>query len=197
MYNVYNFFPTQVYRSELPGWVNQTNLLTQKYFDEVYIEQKDNKVIQTYDLSSIIELFFIKDHFYKESLHFLDMQGYQTCGHLFFVRDLWGQEFKDGGYNLPHVHPGCQVSGLYFFSISEEKNSKIEINLHDTRVTKSMVELPLKQTDRLLPASNNILLDAPLNGTFLLFNSWLTHSIAVRNTTVKFLHFNLDYENKR
>jgi uncharacterized protein (TIGR02466 family) len=197
MYNVYNFFPTQVYRSELPGWVNQTNLLTQKYYNEAYLEQRNNRVIQTYDLSSETELDFIRDHFYKESLHFLDMQGYQTCSHLFFVREMWGQEFNDGGSNFPHVHPGCQTSGLYFFDIKPADNIRVEINLYDTRVSKSMVELPLKNTDSLLSATNTVLLDAPLNGTFLIFNSWLTHSITVVNTVVKFLHFNLGYEFKK
>lgn len=192
----HSYFPTDVYRNELPGWVAPTERASSKYFADA----SDNvSVFQTANMVGDKELFFIEEYFLKESVYILDKQGYDLEGYNFYVREMWGQLFNYGGFNWPHVHPGSLISGLYFFDVPGHTNAYSDVALQDSRISKSMTELRLKNSPNIEYATPLININKVLKGTFLFFNSWLTHHLTpnLSNTSLKFLHFNLYYENKR
>lgn len=195
MWTTYSFFPTDVYRNELPGWTSLTEKNTLKYFDE---SPANAAVFQTANLTGDKDLAYIEDYFLKESLYILDRQGYDLSSYNFYVGEMWGQLFNYGGYNFPHVHPGSIISGLYFFSVPESE-TRSDIIIHDSRLNKTMADLRIKNTTDLLYSTTSISLTKVIPGTFLIFNSWLTHNLTsnLSSKSLKFLHFNLYYENKR
>lgn len=191
---VNNVFPTQVYYRELPGWVNIVKNFVYGFIEAEKGRQK-GRVIQTPDLTRIDELSFLKDFFIKESTHILFGQGYNTDLYNFYVKDMWAQEFREGGYNWPHVHSSCAMVGLYFFQV---ENCTPQLCLHDPRPGKTASDLEFREPEFSsfnMPILCNMNLKA---GTFVFLNSWLTHSVALpqASSPLKFIHFNLSCERK-
>lgn len=189
MLESYDFFPTQVFRYELPGWIDHVDEVTGEYYRE---SGKDNSpVIQTRDLTNNKSLLLVHDFFLEQAKKILLKQGYALENYKFFVKDLWAQLFNSGGFNLPHLHPNSQISGLYFFNVPDDDNS-LSVFIKDPRPAKISIDLA-QRVDNLYPATALIRINTPKKGTFLLFNSWLEHYVMVDKTNqpVKFLHFNL------
>lgn len=201
MLEVFSFFPTLVYRNELPGWVKDVDKYTQKYFEDVKEKneeyEKSECVVQTYNMVDDLNLAFVKNYFLQESKYILSEQGYLIDNYNLYVQDMWGQEFRQTGFNWPHVHSNCHISGLYFFNVPEDTS---ELMFGDPRPGKLMSDLDHKNCpDTLYPATPSITLNKIKTGTFVLFNAWLTHNLTLSNTDrpLKFLHFNLACEKKR
>lgn len=195
---VHSFFPTLVYRNELPGWANDTNAHTEKYFSAIKKEfNGSNPVVQTRELNGVVELEYIKKYFLDESVHALKKQGYATDNYIFNV-SLWGQEYNNLGFNIPHVHSNYQISGLYFFAV-HDCDCGSDVLLYDPRYSKLVLDLDIQATEELTPSTPIVKLNKVLTGTFLMFNSWLMHSITENRSgyPIKFLHFNLSCERKK
>lgn len=195
MLNVNDIFPTKVYHKEMPGWVDKVKDLTLGFLDSEKQRQSD-KVIQTRNLTHVSELDFLKNYFIKESVHILFGQGYNTDLYNFYARDMWAQEFTEGGFNWPHIHPGSVMVGLYFYQV---KQCTPCLNLHDPRPGKTVGDLEFRESEysgnnQPILSNNNL-----KEGDFVFLNSWLTHSITLPQAegTFKFMHFNLSCERKR
>lgn len=187
MRNVYSFFPTLVYRNELPGWVKKIEAVVA---GKLKNRDAKSKVVQSENLILNQNLEFFNSFILKEAVYALSEQGYDVQKYDFFVSEIWGQMFTPGGLNFPHVHPGCQISGLYFFEVSDEG---VEIYLHDPRSNKLMTDLVEVQSKSILASSTQVVLTPPVEGTLLMYNSWLSHNVVNNSAAqnVKFLHFNI------
>lgn len=192
MRNVLSFFPTQVVRNELPGWVDKTKEVIEKKFQKNLFTQPGH-VLQTENILDENELNFLYDYVLEEARYFLSEQGYIVSKVNFYIKELWGQLFRPGGFNYPHIHPRCQISGLYFLSVP---TGTFDVFINDPRQGKLMCDLDVNDTEILKPASSIVRLNEVQPGTFLMYNSWLTHSINNSDSekNAYFLHYNIACE---
>jgi uncharacterized protein (TIGR02466 family) len=190
MHNVINLFPTTIWQSELPGWVDKIKEVSLSYYEETLKNQEENIVIQTRNLNNDVSIEFFKKFLEQEAVYFLKSQGYDVNGVELYLRDFWFQQFKKFGRNVSHVHSNCQVSGLYFLN---DPNNYFRVVFKDPRNGKVVCDLPVVSADEILPASPEIFFTGMKEGTLILFNSWLTHSIEAGDliTPVDFAHFNV------
>lgn len=189
MREVTKYFSTLLYRNELPGWIKKIDEITQDITFENY--EENSLVLQTRNMINNEKLDFFISYIKGEAENILKTQGYNTNDYSFHVNNLWMQIFLPKGFNLPHVHSGCQMSGLYFFDIPDK--DVIDLIIHDPRPGKLTSELTPYEDGKLKDSTSIICIDPPTSGTLLMFNSWLSHNLINNSNShrVKFLHFNI------
>jgi uncharacterized protein (TIGR02466 family) len=136
------------------------------------------------------ELNGFKTFIKNTSYNILTNQGYDLSGYKLYFKDLWVQEFPraGGGEHYPHVHESSHISGFYFLKCSPKTSIPI---FHDPRPTKWITELPIKKES--VQYAYNTFSYPVLPGTFLFFNSYLTHQYALDAgiDPFRFVHFNI------
>jgi len=188
------YFPTLVYREECPQWVNEITSKIAPYFaaEQVGCE---NLVKQTQ--SPIYDEQFVdfKNSFLQAAVGVLGEQGYFVDKYDFFVNGMWGQEICPTGGHGFHVHPNTQVCGLYFLETPEKGSYPI---FKDPRTLKTGLDLWQQDFSVLSNASQEVHFTDVRPGTFLLFNSWLSHAISTNlsDHNTKFIHFTVAQKEK-
>jgi len=189
----YSYFPSIVYREEIPDLVGKSLEKTAKYYEEVCESQKDWAVAQTNNMVFDADLKYLADLFRSKAVEILNNQGYNLETFKPRVSAMWGQKFYKGGGNLPHVHPNSYICGVYFLDCPPTGAYPI---FEDPRPAKIMSDLPMASTIEIKPCTPSIHFDNVIAGTFLFFNSWLTHRVS-QNMNVQptqLIHFILTSE---
>ena len=195
----FSFFSTDIYVEEDFSCLDNLNNLCDKYIEQAIKKNRKN-IINGNDFgfthssisltNDINFLEFIK-FICKKSYLILDRQGYNLIDHSLLVVDLWVQEFSKngGGHHNPHTHSNSHISGFYFLKCSEKTSYPI---FHDPRPSKLMIQLPEKNKEVINDSSEQISFK-PKPGTFIFFNSYLSHEYAIDHgkEPFRFIHFNI------
>jgi len=204
--NINNLFVSPVYDILVPIWVNKLNNICDKYIEEAKknnqpiinernkLIEKDLKDFKIVHHSNYIgndpELNEFKAFVKDTSYNILTEQGYDLAGHKLYFKDLWVQEFPKagGGYHFPHIHDNSHISGFYFLKCSPKTSLPV---FHDPRPAKWITELPIKNES--VPYAYNRFSYPVLPGTFVFFNSYLTHQYTLDPgiEPCRFVHFNV------
>ena len=89
-----------------------------------------------------------------------------------FILWGWAVSYKGGHTQGLHVHPGANVSGVYYVSAPPaalEPGEAGKISFYDPRPRATMAQLPFQATRHRV---------APIPGDMYLFPSWLEHSVS-------------------
>ena len=85
----------------------------------------------------------------------------------------WGVILRQGNWQGHHVHPGANISGVYYIEAPaitlEDGCDDGKISFFDPRARANMVQLPTQKTRHM---------EAPVPGEIVVFPSWLEHSVA-------------------
>lgn len=191
------YFPSIIYRDEKPEWIQKLSDLTLKYFQKQSDKFPNSSFIQTEDMSSDNEFFFLKNYLLETSREILQQQGYLMNKYDLYVSSLWGQSLnKDSGTNV-HIHKNSQISGWFF--LNAEINGSYPI-YHDTRLNKQMVELDWDENNTKVSIATSWIHFKNMNpGTIMFSNSWIEHGLSVNksNNTCKSIHFVISHTEKK
>jgi uncharacterized protein (TIGR02466 family) len=89
-----------------------------------------------------------------------------------FIMWGWAVAYRAGHTQGLHVHPGANVSGVYYVTAPPaalEPGDAGKISFYDPRPRATMVQLPFQATRHRI---------APIPGDMYLFPSWLEHSVS-------------------
>ena len=189
--NEFHYFPSAIYREEIPNWAALGLNLCANYFTQA---GNTTPMCQTAGFDNDPNFSFLVDHVANRSFEILRGQGYAVDGYEAFVQ-MWAQNIEDGGGHHIHVHKNSQISG--FFVLQAEEGSTYPI-FEDPRPAKLMVELDMANTSELTTGSSSVHFNNLLPGTLILFNSWLPHHFVStgKNKPCKFIHFIIDLKGK-
>lgn len=184
----YDYYPSAIYREEIPDWVENTLKIGRKYFEQGKDCQNNSVVVQTEAMTKDPDLEFLRSYFRDKGVSILKEQGYLTDRYEFFVKGMWGQEFACTGSNILHTHSDSQISGFYFLETPEGGSYPI---FDDPRAGKKMTDLESAFTEQITMATPLIHFNNVMAGTMMFFNSWLPHMIAKNSAedNTKFIHF--------
>lgn len=187
----YAYFPSVIYRKEFPEFIQESLATAEDSY--AFVEQTNeftDKLVQTGDISADPRLVILISQILKESKEILDSQGYLVDEANFYVADIWAQKFGHSANNLQHVHPNRVLSGFYFLEVPKNSGHPL---FFDPRPGKVMSDFPLKPGNQVSIATPTIAFDNVINGTMLIFNSWLPHLITYHYSydPLKFIHFNI------
>jgi len=93
------------------------------------------------------------------------------------IGSAWANVNNRTHMNTPHLHPGVQVSGVYYVDDGGDRSGGIR--LIDPRPQASMIPVPAKWTRG---TGEHIQLQA-VPGMFVLFPAWLQHYVVAHNGT--------------
>jgi len=188
----YAYFSSNVYRDEYPDWVEYTNQVTQKYYDNT---QSNSPLIQTGQMKNDPDLKFLVDYLVQASDAILRDQGYDMNKYELYVSDLWGQGVHcHAGTNI-HVHKNSQICGWFFLETPEKGSYPV---FHDPRMNKQMVELDYVHGPKLTNANTSVHFNNLKPGTILMTNSWIQHQLT-ENTSqeqTKSIHFIISHRER-
>jgi len=128
----------------------------------------------------------------QESFSMLSEQGYNMQNVQARVSEFWGQEFRNTGQHIEHVHAGSQITGFYFVEVPP--NSAMPM-VFDPRHGKRQINLPQADMDQVTYASEQVYMGvAP--GDLILMNAWLPHGFTRHQSDqpFRFIHFNVVIE---
>jgi uncharacterized protein (TIGR02466 family) len=187
----YVYFPSFIYRKEIPEWVEETLKHVEKHYMEAQkYTKEDSVVVQTMHMAKDPELTYLTSYFRDMGVSILKGQGYLTDDHEFYISGMWGQELKCNGGHTSHVHGDSQISGFYFLETPKGGSYPI---FEDPRAGKLMTDLFSAQSNEVTPATQRVHFDNVIPGTMMMFNSWLPHSLmqSTVDAPTKFVHFTL------
>jgi uncharacterized protein (TIGR02466 family) len=197
--NEFHYFSSPVYREELPDWVDLVSGGMQKHFNstQAYLSENDESypVLQTANAIDDCDLTFIKNYFHSKAVEILKAQGFLLDDFEFYVSEMWGQQITKFGFHEPHVHPNTQICGLYFLSTPPKGSFPI---FSDPRPGKLMCNYQTPDDKNIYIGTPKIFFENVMPGTFMLFNAWLPHQLAISQTVepTKFVHFMLSHKLK-
>jgi uncharacterized protein (TIGR02466 family) len=189
--NEFHYFPSAVYREEIPDWTALGLDLCTKYF----MQAGDTlPMCQTVGFNNDPRFSFLVDHVANRSIDILRGQGYAVDAHEAYVQ-MWAQSIGDGGGHVVHVHKNSQISG--FFMLQAEEGSAYPI-FEDPRPAKLMVEMDMANQSELSVGSSSVHFNNLIPGTLMLFNSWLPHRFVSTGNgkSCRFIHFVVNLKGK-
>ena len=201
MISCWNYFPTQIFRDEVPQLVDRVLETFDEMFDNT--EQGYSAIplaLNSRCMTGSSQLMSyqrpITDYIRDTSISILKSQGYDTYSHDIYIESLWAQILPTGAYHSSHIHSNSVLSGVYMLTGSEETSSHILFD--DARAGKAMSDMPLTSYDNILPATSQVVFKDLLPGSILFFNSFTPHSFTPNysSKSVKFLHFCINFKKK-
>ena len=166
------FFPTTIYGKDIqldnetlsnhiihwskqdPG-VKKTNMNGWHSKPEMHLKSEYQQLVQ--------ELYKMQEEIYQEE--WLDRKPK--------LGNMWANINYPGGYNIPHVHPNCLFSGVYY--VKANKNSGVFV-ANDPRPGIQTI-MPIRKSGR--PSKHlwrEVHLE-PVPGRIIMFPAWLWHCV--------------------
>lgn len=189
------YFSSPIYRLEVPNWIQRISERCEALYEKQINFCKQNNIgtdlIQTSSIHQDPCIKPFSDFVLGQSVLVLEKQGYDTNRYNIYFDALWAQRLEVGASHNVHVHPQTILSGFYILDTQQNENSSYPI-FADPRPGKLMCDLFFSRNG---PELNTI---APyihfnnlLNGTLMIFNSWVPHIITPNNSSkpFKFIHF--------
>lgn len=92
------------------------------------------------------------------------------------VPDCWANINAPGSYNRKHTHANSMISGVYYPRVPENSG---QIVFTDPRIQAHVITLPVTRKTAL---TSRHIKRTPQAGEFILFPSWLEHSVDVNSS---------------
>ena len=189
----FNYFPSTVYAIKKPEFLESVRQITQEYLKRSKEKKcKSNQMtIMTADYSGEPLVAEFCQYVSQTVWNILDSQGYSMNNLVTFFMEMWTQEHNFQSNMEQHVHGnGAQISVFYFLDVPKEGCKMI---IYDPRPAKVIINLPVKEKNEVLPASQNVVF-TPEAGTMIFTPAWLPHSFTRnlnKKESMRFVHMNL------
>jgi len=206
----FSLFDTILYKAEVPEYLKNKDFMSvcDEYTDQAIsnakklIDERNKKFkmdAKDHGMSYHSSAEMYKDERFSNfellirntAKNILENQGFDLSNHSIDYTEMWIQKFayEGGGHQDTHVHWDNHISGFYFVECSDRTSKPV---FHDPRPGRMMLNLPIKNHNKLCPAMERQIISVK-PGTLLLFNSWLPHQFSVDNgiDPFRFIHFNL------
>ena len=189
----FNYFSSTVYAIKKPEFLEPVQQVTKEYLEKS--KEKKNKekpmTLMTADYSGEPLVAEFAQYISQTVWNILDAQGYAMENFVTYFMEMWTQEHNFHSSMEQHVHGfGAQMSVFYFIDVPDDGCKMI---IYDPRPAKVIINLPVKDKQEVLPASQNVVF-TPEAGTMIFTPAWLPHSFT-RNLNkkepVRFVHMNL------
>lgn len=92
------------------------------------------------------------------------------------VMDCWANINSPGSYNRKHTHANSMISGVYYPRVPENSG---QIVFTDPRIQAHVITLPVTRKTAI---TSRHIKRTPQAGEFILFPSWLEHSVDVNRS---------------
>jgi len=188
-------FPCPIYLIERPDFLEVVNTVS----EESLALHKDRKVNEIYPV--IMSGNYFADTRLNKFSEFvgltawniLNEQGYAMQDKVVTFTEMWTQEHHKHSAMEQHTHGyGSQIVGFYFLEVPENSSRVV---FHDSRMGKSLIDLPETDVNQATIASKMINFE-PKPGLMIFANAWLAHSFTrhASDKPIKFVHFNLSVQ---
>jgi hypothetical protein len=187
----YNYFSSTVYAIKKPEFLDPIRQLTKEYLEKSKENKNNPMTTMTGDYSNEPLAADFGQYISQTVWNILDAQGYAMEHFITYFMEMWTQEHNLHSNMEQHVHGnGAQISVFYFLDVPEGGCKMI---IYDPRPAKVITNLPMKEVQEVLPASQNVVF-TPEVGTMIFTPAWLPHSFTRnlnKNDSVRFVHMNL------
>jgi len=189
----FHYFTSPVYAVKKPEFLDVLRAVSAKYLAKSKARKKTTKpiTVMTGNFATDPAVAAFAQYVSQSSWNILNAQGYAADDVVTYFKEMWCQEHNFMSHLDPHFHgEGAQMAAFYFLDVPI-KSAKLLI--HDPRDAKIMASLPEKNPKVVSPAAHKVVL-TPQEGTLVIFNSWMTHSISRhlnREKSMRFIHMNL------
>lgn len=176
------YFPTNVYRFELPNKdeINEVllkNIYAERDRDQEGIQRSNFRALGGWhshnDLYKEVEYSDITNAIHQAAEMVSQSNGYHSDYEL-RIGTMWSIINPPGSSNQAHIHPGCQWSGVYYVQAPENSGN---INFTDPRTANLMFQpkyLPRKKRPKHCWSKVHF---TPTAGKLIIFPSWLYHAV--------------------
>lgn len=178
--NIISMFPTFVWQTLIKEEIyTAINVDIIKKLDELTgPDTKANFSWQSqanlHNLKEFKELILCVNDMTKNILQFLKINydGFEITG-------CWANINSKGKAHKMHAHPNNFLSGVYYVQTDDQSNT---INFHDPRIQMAIIRPPVSE---LTSENTDQVVVRVKNGMFLLFPSWLQHSVDASSSDKK------------
>ena len=168
------YFPTPIYIAD----IKHPTLNQELERDILAWSNRDKGMIRTNikgwhsdtNMNELPEYAKLVDMLYSAQRTIYDQEYYESEP---FLGNMWANINPPGGMNMPHLHPNCLFSGVYYIK-SNPKSGRLKIM--DPRPGAQMYMPMRKEGDpgRDMWRDANI---EPIEGRIIMFPAWLWHSV--------------------
>ena len=168
------YFPTPIYIAD----IKHSTLNQELERDILAWSNKDKGITRTNiqgwhsdtNMNELPEYAKLVDMLYSAQRTIYDQEYYESEP---FLGNMWANINPPGGMNMPHLHPNCLFSGVYYIK-SNPKSGRLKIM--DPRPGAQMYMPMRKEGDpgRDMWSDANI---EPIEGRNVMFPAWLWHSV--------------------
>ena len=192
-FNVDYHFASPVFRYQKTEFLNSVKSVFNEYVDREKVKKDLNNPypgIMTESLSKDERIEPFLKYVSDISWDVLNKQGYDMDLFYTDASEMWGQYHPFSSSMDKHSHgQGSYLTGFYFLDTPENSSTML---IHDPCLTKSIINLPIRQTENLTNAFPTVFYN-PKPGDLFFTNSWIEHSFT-RNASqlpYNFIHINV------
>jgi len=189
----FHYFTTPIYAVKAPQFLDVVRKISDAYLTKSKANHKGKKpmTVMTANYSGESEIAPFAQYVSQTAWNILNAQGYAMDHLVTFFNEMWTQEHNFQSSMDTHVHGhGVQMSAFYFLSMPKNGCRMI---IHDPRPAKVILNLPVKDNEKISPASQQIVF-TPEEGTLIFSPPWLPHQFTRnhnKDSAVRFVHMNL------
>lgn len=179
--NIDYFFPTAIYSEKLEQLASDLLPVVNRH-----LNSKENLTYHwgyktTFTVESGLEKYqelnIFTELIVDRAKKFLDNQGYDVSNAEFTIQIFASDMTVNDSHGI-HAHPNALISGVFYLDVEE---ASAPIIFYDPRPFRKFLALPRSKETI---ASYEKVMFVPMNGLFLLWESWLEHEVP-RNTSTK------------
>ena len=186
--SIYTIFPTEILVRDVPDleqqWIREQ---VKPYLESAAWRQDHTRhfVETTYAPTKVNDirdhgLQALQDLISENLVEYLAALGSEDSLELF---ESWSNRYSEGGYMSDHEHPGCKISGIYYYQAQEGSGDLWFRNPN-----------PL-MLNHIWPANSHSGLDCQRvparTGRLVMFPGWLTHAVSTCKDSKISIAFNL------
>ena len=178
-FEVFNFFPTPVFRSNIDIDADTKEFLINSSFERMSSGNgnftKDNYILDNEVCKGFVGKLFCQLELFVDSYLRIDDSHFEWC-----MLNSWVVEHEPNDFGLAHSHANSLISGVYYLDVPKDSG---DIAFHKpaglTNIFHVSTDIPFKEYT---PINSGIWTLEPREGDIILFPSHLLHSIGVNKT---------------
>ena len=178
-FEVFNLFPTPVFRSNIDIDADTKEFLINSSFERMSSGNgnftKDNYILDNEVCKGFVGKLFCQLELFVDSYLRIDDSHFEWC-----MLNSWVVEHEPNDFGLTHSHTNSLISGVYYLDVPKDSGN---ITFHKpaslTNIFHVSTDIPFKEYT---PINSGIWTLEPRDGDIILFPSHLLHSIGVNKT---------------
>lgn len=151
-----------------------------------YKDKEQTKIFnKTYDFIQQYNCIELEKRIYAAVNEYLDRIGWQS-EKTFTIKNSWININNEDVDHSAHCHPGYDISGVYYFRVSEQQGG---LSFNNPNIISFYGQFPQS------PLCPQTLTVVPDDGDIILFPSWMIHGVRKNKSNEERISiaFNLDY----